>query len=782
MAKQVTSSGSLEVKTLTIFTLFCGIVTLPLGTLAAEPATSAKWSDERRTTANATEPAEMGAGDSFSMAVWTKISGETDAFPAIASNKPWENGAVVDLISEHNMGVTLDTGGGKGWTLAVQPNGSWLWNIGNGRSRLDYLPTKQRQPINDDRWHLLAFTIDRSTKTARLFYDGKNVAIYSIRGFGDLASSQQTVVGGDQLAPQPPSTGVKGTIELASCTSGVLTDEAIFELYRQRYPEAKREPLAKQVGEIKVLSWNIWHGARHPGKVKGVQQAIDFIKETGADVIAMQETYGSGPTIADALGYHFYLRSSNLSVMSRYPIVDTHDLYDPFRLGGVTLQLSESQQANVFSLWIHYLPAWRRDAMAAGATEKGLIEGEWKTRASELQDILRGLEPFVAKADEVPLIVAGDFNSPSKLDWTPETKDWHNGLAVDWPVSRQMLDAGFIDTYRKLHPDPSQHKPHELWNGDARRIAGRIDYIYTLGAGVEPTASRMMNTHGGVWPSDHPAVLTTMRLGKQGFGVVTYNILEGFSNSASERFPAGSQRKEAVAQWLADQAPAIVGFQELNGYSQERLQTEAGAWGHPHAATLKDSGYIVGLTSRYPINVVERHLQGMHHGLLHCQTAGIDCFVVHLSPFKYQHRQKEAAEIVDRVKRVMAAGRPVVVMGDFNAVSEADRARYDGDAQLLQRLQASDRRHAHVTNLNEGKLDYSTMRAFADAGLVDLYAKHRSQNKSANTRRIDYILVSPDLAAGSKQSAWHVTERHRRMSDHYPVSAELSWHPKQDNR
>ena len=59
-----------------------------------------------------------------------------------------------------------------------------------------------------------------------------------------------------------------------------------------------------------------------------------------------------------------------------------------------------------------------------------------------------------------------------------------------------------------------------------------------------------------------------------------------------------------------------------------RLRKEASSWGHSYAATLKEDGYIVGLTSKYPIEVVERLLADMHHGLLHCRTAGIDCFVV----------------------------------------------------------------------------------------------------------------------------------------------------------
>ena len=56
---------------------------------------------------------------------------------------------------------------------------------------------------------------------------------------------------------------------------------------------------------------------------------IPAIRSSGADVVAMQETYGSGAVIADALGYHLYLRSTNLAVMSRYPMGRSFDLYEP---------------------------------------------------------------------------------------------------------------------------------------------------------------------------------------------------------------------------------------------------------------------------------------------------------------------------------------------------------------------------------------------------------------------------------------------------------------------
>ncbi|MGI9455719.1 MAG: endonuclease/exonuclease/phosphatase family protein [Aeoliella sp.] len=254
--------------------------------------------------------------------------------------------------------------------------------------------------------------------------------------------------------------------------------------------------------------------------------------------------------------------------------------------------------------------------------------------------------------------------------------------------------------------------------------------------------------------------------------VISYNVLEGFRGNASGRFPAGEERRQLVSAWLSEQKPDVIAFQELNGYTEQRLQKEAGAWKHAHAATLKDNGYIVGLTSRYPIEVVERLMPGMHHGMLHCRTAGIDCFVVHLSPFKFRHRQREAQLIAERVKRALDANRPVIVLGDFNALSPADRSNYDDNQALLQRMQESDAKHDHVENLDQGKIDYSVMKTLLDVGLVDLYDRHRDEN-APTRRRIDFILASADLAQQSTSAEWFVTREHESMSDHFPVSADI---------
>ncbi len=93
----------------------------------------------------------------------------------------------------------------------------------------------------------------------------------------------------------------------------------------------------------------------------------------------------------------------------------------------------------------------------------------------------------------------------------------------------------------------------------------------------------------------------------------------------------------------------------------------------------------------------------MHHGYLHARTAGIDIFVIHLSPFKYKHRQKEADIILNKAKKLIKKGKPVVILGDFNAYSPNNKSVLDSNASLLKSRRASDKKYSHVTNLNMAK-------------------------------------------------------------------------------
>ena len=261
------------------------------------------------------------------------------------------------------------------------------------------------------------------------------------------------------------------------------------------------------------------------------------------------------------------------------------------------------------------------------------------------------------------------------------------------------------------------------------------------------------------------------------FHVITYNVLVGFGDQRGEtQYLPGNERKRMAAQWLAEQAPDVVAFQELNGYTEEQLRKEAATWGHPHAVLLKKSAYFVGLTSKEPITVVERHLEGMVHGLLHCRTSGIDFFVAHLSPHKYKHRQKEVEMILQRVTKAMEADAPVIVLGDLNALSPQDKKLLD-ETKLVEMYRRWEEKYDSHKNLNNGKLDFTVVGALLRAGLIDVCVKHRGEGETLLYARIDYILADPNLAKRCIRAERVVNEKMSKLSDHYPVVADFDWTP-----
>lgn len=114
--------------------------------------------------------------------------------------------------------------------------------------------------------------------------------------------------------------------------------------------------------ELKVMVWNILHGGKNKDlPADGRPDVIDIIKQTGADVILMIETYGCAPMVADSLAYNYELLSSNLCVYSRYPIVKKFkfpDQISTFNFGGVQIDVN-GKRVNVFDTWLHYLPDTR---------------------------------------------------------------------------------------------------------------------------------------------------------------------------------------------------------------------------------------------------------------------------------------------------------------------------------------------------------------------------------------------------------------------------------------
>ena len=440
---------------------------------------------------------------SFSVQIWVKTLANAKMGAVIAGNKN------TDKLSN------------IGWQIYTQDNGAWALSLSDGKNRYDYRPTAERQAVNDGRWHQILLSIDRDKDELWVYFDGKNVAIYNMPELKGLESELATVIGGSDEKWEYGSYGqwnaFNGFLDEIKVWDSPIDAETVEKLYSQYYPISENNPLVFDARHLKVLTWNIWHGGNRYGKEVGVQRVIETIKATNADIVGLIETYGSGEIIADSLGYYFYLISSNLSIMSRYPITETIKIFKPFNFGGVKLNMGPSKELIFFDTWLHYLPDYSKSIITENKSPKALIADEENTRQGEIKEILKGITPYLKYTDEIPVIMVGDFNMGSHLDWTKETKDIHYGKIVEWPESKEMYLAGFIDSYRELHIDPLLDPgftwtPRAATSSDKYGLRDRIDYIYYKGKSLNVLESKVIDYHPVMFPSDHAAVFSVFQL------------------------------------------------------------------------------------------------------------------------------------------------------------------------------------------------------------------------------------------------------------------------------
>lgn len=242
--------------------------------------------------------------------------------------------------------------------------------------------------------------------------------------------------------------------------------------------------------------------------------------------------------------------------------------------------------------------------------------------------------------------------------------------------------------------------------------------------------------------------------------IISWNVLYGFNHQRSI-LEAG--------EWIKEQNPDIIAFQELNGFSESKLVELAKRWGHGFAVTHKEEGFPVGLASREPIRVMERRVKGFHHGFLHAQTQGIHFFVVHFWPGKF----KEVDWILEKVCPLLQRGEQVIILGDFNGCSRKD------EDFLLQHATARE-------------IDYTFVDRVESSGFVDIVHKHDPQAKIScpspitiprwskdwdelreKRYRIDFIFANAGLAKRSDSGTIHLSPVLDALSDHYPVVVEF---------
>lgn len=275
---------------------------------------------------------------------------------------------------------------------------------------------------------------------------------------------------------------------------------------------------------IRVLNINIFYGGdeinltsgnwcSHPdGCAETLDRVVETIRSAQPDIVELEEGERNTRVIAERLGWHYSERNQ---VLSRFPLIDPPG-GDSVYIFVVLAPGRVAALANVHLPADPYGPYWVQD----GATLEEVLALETSLRLPAIQDQLRHLPPLVARG--IPVFLAGDFNSPSHLDWTPGVDAVREEVRypVVWPVSLAHANAGFRDSYRVVHPDPVA-KPGFTWTpGGLESIPNefhdRIDWVLYAGA-ARPVQSQIVGETGGPdvdiasdpYPTDHRGVVTT---------------------------------------------------------------------------------------------------------------------------------------------------------------------------------------------------------------------------------------------------------------------------------
>lgn len=264
--------------------------------------------------------------------------------------------------------------------------------------------------------------------------------------------------------------------------------------------------------KLKVMQMDLWDGGANVNDSYNV--LVAEILEQDADIVTLSDIgtadfSGLTAKLAEAgKTYYSSMESSTPEkptsmILSKYEVVETENsaYYSKISVAvdGVPVSIYSVNMPDEKFAW--HLPrgynggygaSGKEWAKAANGPVTDFFEIYEKNNQSERIEVAANIAAAISD-DEGFVIVSGNFNEPSYLDWTAETKDMydHHGLVYDWDVSVKMQQAGMIDTYRTLYPSAVTHPgftyPADnkmLVEGKSLSIATeadereRLDFIY----------------------------------------------------------------------------------------------------------------------------------------------------------------------------------------------------------------------------------------------------------------------------------------------------------------
>ncbi|PRP87781.1 endonuclease/exonuclease/phosphatase [Planoprotostelium fungivorum] len=295
---------------------------------------------------------------------------------------------------------------------------------------------------------------------------------------------------------------------------------------------------------IRVMSMNLWHGAETTGSKPS--DVAKLIETTRAEIVGLQETYSlplsyahadlqrrtdNTPFILSALpegwnmlqqGYPHPHRSCYhpSAILTRLPILEILP-----KNWGVVLESKGGRPLLFFNVHlpsVPYEPFHLLDIPYEGLPsikgEADAIASAESTREAYVRDVISCMKETKDKylARKPLVIVTGDFNEPSHLDWNVmHSIAGYCPHPVRWPVSDALQRADLVDTYR-THNGPSYRDPGFSWCTQTDELSeadhhDRIDMIYVGGeSSWKILDSQLIQEEKAI--SDHRGVLSTLEI------------------------------------------------------------------------------------------------------------------------------------------------------------------------------------------------------------------------------------------------------------------------------
>ncbi len=262
--------------------------------------------------------------------------------------------------------------------------------------------------------------------------------------------------------------------------------------------------------EVRVLTLNAWNNGDRV--LNGQEKLIAQILRSRAHVVLLQEADRVAAELAARTGMQLVSFGTSTAILSRFPVEERFRFEKSV---GAVVRV-EGLRMGVVSVHFTAFPYGPYLACFEGKSDEEVLKEEERLRLREASTDL--VQVFSQIQGTASLIVGGDLNTPSYLDWIERTRDEHCGRAIEFPVTKLFERHGLKDSYRVLHPDPlaspgNTWSPVEKHNGMQKRPEpqDRLDMIHYSGP-LSPRSADVFLDELNRWPSDHASVLVELSL------------------------------------------------------------------------------------------------------------------------------------------------------------------------------------------------------------------------------------------------------------------------------